>query len=1257
MDDVSNPVIDQSRCLVANLRARALLRVRQDFATLTRKTQLAERVVLETPLRQDDTGPDFDKLVNKAYKYLRTDTLPVVMEEVSLADLPCLEVATKGVAVCGLQYEGARVHAPGRCERGIKGKEGDVMVVSVKKSWGGGLRPCYGLEEILQHYSYEDVLESGRKILYTWGMPEDFKKCVQKQMGMPTKSIKSIFQNEKKNLNSLVEILDREFDFEGGVLPSWEGPLEDLLSTVYTSADASAGAPYWKPKSAAYEEMMCCVLPKVVGALKEKNWEAAQQKLLKEQPELFLCELKNKLDRYELSQLKEKCRPYVSMPFHFSVLFSFLCQHFCDQLTVAGKDNTSHNALGFAAVEGGLSGLRERMVQLGKGGMDYYCYGDDTDVYYRDREGVLWRISPDFTQMDGSLDFDTIYLTVRWVYGHFAKQHGANLFWQNVGKEWINMAYDPMFVFDGPTVYRKKGDRKAKGGMMSGVVGTTLFNTVKSVLTYRALIDRVVGWKTLDAKKLFDAKFMEKYFLNEFGLVIKPGTWKWHKVQEKPVVGELWSPTKFLGALWKYVEVGTGIDLMPTLDTDSFLQLLLNPRRDEETQKWKKEKQPVYQNTVEGRYVFDWARGLFLTCGFNDDTQRSCLNSIINSVPGASVVMQVMANNGLGEVPEAVALAEKFGGDNAPFNYCDSGGMPTEQWVKELYASPENRHVCGYVCQCACAEAGYPEVRPPNCGCNYQSEWRFLYPSLAEWAIKQKWQNRALNPLMLIKSESGPAEKAPVAGVAGVVEMPLPPKMEVVNDEWALVPTPRTSKSLPAKEPEQREKVNVVAEAEAWVEKPVKRDPTFGRQLKALMKRLYSGAVEEVRKRRGNIEEKHGLKASLQIKYPKWKEFGVPVKQIELMTGWHEGQVHSAADELGMVIQDNWIMTCVPVNDRVATDLVESRERAEKRVRSPVVTTKDKAIKQQMAEQALLKFDGPEMSPPKAAPVAHIQWFQARKGVVELLRIVRDTLKEVSPQQQTSDGYWGRLCTETYVMPEINGVVPRFRLMFRFEHHVEQGKQGQIVTTKVSLMFQNYTMCVYGGQNYTRCVFEEDMERYCLLCRVQGSDKRWNVRVLKNALLRQLYPEGIPVLYLLEKQGVQYLTSEAKGKVRKAVSDTFAVGTPTYSNWYEAAITEESAAVRTPFVHDPEGLVFNTPWTVLNVSRSIYQGHDPEKEVFEDDFPGEEREPEDSEGEAKTPEGGSETFVLQQILQGLSSSKSSRRSNSLKGKSVASRPQ
>jgi hypothetical protein len=157
---------------------------------------------------------------------------------------------------------------------------------------------------------------------------------------------------------------------------------------------------------------------------------------------------------------------------------------------VCDKDWATHNAYGLSAVNGGLEDIRRRMLSLKRGQYNYYCYGDDTDIYYRDAKGVLYRKSPDFSQMDGYVDSDTVYLVVKWIYRSLARKYGESHYWAHVCQEWYYMALNPEFVCDGPTVYCK--DMKhGLGGIMSGVVGTTLSDTVKSVLSYDAFISDV----------------------------------------------------------------------------------------------------------------------------------------------------------------------------------------------------------------------------------------------------------------------------------------------------------------------------------------------------------------------------------------------------------------------------------------------------------------------------------------------------------------------------------------------------------------------------------------------------------------------------------------------------------------------------------------------------------------------------------------------------------------------------------------------
>lgn len=173
------------------------------------------------------------------------------------------------------------------------------------------------------------------------------------------------------------------------------------------------------------------------------------------------------------------------------------------------------------------------------------CYGDDTDIYYR-KDGKLYRICPDFKQMDGSVDATTIEAVVDYVVDAHVKQYPtARQFWEEVGKLWVEMATQSPFLIDGTKVYRKM----QKDGLMTGVVGTTLFDTVKSALAYNDWADQLM----FGSLNLLEEKYAIEFFKNKHGLVIKEGTWKPALVNEDPGFGELWTEQKFLGLQLKVV--------------------------------------------------------------------------------------------------------------------------------------------------------------------------------------------------------------------------------------------------------------------------------------------------------------------------------------------------------------------------------------------------------------------------------------------------------------------------------------------------------------------------------------------------------------------------------------------------------------------------------------------------------------------------------------------------------------------------------
>jgi hypothetical protein len=272
----------------------------------------------------------------------------------------------------------------------------------------------------------------------------------------------------------------------------------------------------------------------------------------------------------------------------------------------------------------------------------------------------------------------------------------------------------------------------------------------------------------------------------------------------------------------------------------------------------------------------------------------------------------------------------------------------------------------------------------------------------------------------------------------------------------------------------------------------------------------------------------------------------------------------SAADELGWVVLGDWV--CVHIVVTCARDLDATKARALERTSK---TSGDKMRKMLKAPQVLKSFDTPDYVAPKAIPHARVEWLNPPLGVKKLLDVVKGQLKETEPHRKSPDAYWNAVCTSTYTLAQQEGGVrPKFRLKFEFEQvDVRQLKTGQMFTTEVSLTFQDYTMGVCNG------VLGPPVR----LCSVVGSDKRWNSRVLKNGLLKTLFPTEVPVMFSEEGDRLKNPTpsQDTVGALKKKVFETyFAVGEPSTKSWYEEVVQTSSAQSRTPIVSDSDQLVF-----------------------------------------------------------------------------------
>lgn len=639
--DASNPVMTSDRKTVEEILETSVVRRRQDMSYLgvvARSSPRHKLPTVEVYPRQE---------VARVVEQFKS-TIPVI-NPVKEGDLdPTLfEVVMESMPVCGiLDATGIPLHPPGKNQTG--------GYVTVNRQLGSRPGVPMGLAQIASVMG-DSVLN--RTHVYTSGTWSGFKNRINQQMGRKTVSLLQTMKLGTKAVTwkAALDVLDRLMPRDPN--PKWPGLHSDIadavLGEIQVTANASAGAPYWRNKGECMEQIIDVGLPLIVDAIKSNSLP----KLWKENPELFLCEVKNKLDRYEIDKLDTKTRPYTCIPAHWAFLFSMLTQGFQETLHLFNKQGGC-NAYGFSSSNGGLDSMVDWMRSATKRGK-FCCYGDDTCLVVRRHDGV-WRVDPDFKQMDGSIDEQDVELTIRWVLRHLKKDGGLEKtphFWKAVADMWKTMATRPFFILDGKKIYRK---RKA-GGLMTGIPGTTLFDTVKSVLAWNSYLDfcEMYGEDPLN-------KDIAVHKMAEWGLIIKEGTWNPARIPESRH-GQLITDHKFLGVQIMALEWNSRVVHVPTIPEDEALQMLV-VQKDNPFEK--------LSRTAQQRRLFDRMRGLMITCGFSIPNIELCINAVVNSLPGEVIIMQTQ--NPTGEKPDHITLQD--------FSYPDSSGFPTKDFCMNLYA-------------------------------------------------------------------------------------------------------------------------------------------------------------------------------------------------------------------------------------------------------------------------------------------------------------------------------------------------------------------------------------------------------------------------------------------------------------------------------------------------------------------------------------------------------------------------------------------
>lgn len=649
--DCSNPVNVNTKVSIGQLRARNARLIKQDLNHVDRQARHATRIEFPQLPRLEYSQIESRGLDGIVKKHVQKYLSSFDHDEVDSGMLTaCFEVL-QPMPTCGIMVDGVPVHPTN-----VNEKNGKVFTNLTFGPAGFPRDLINTVADVIPLTELEPLLFDIK--WYSRGTNTGLCKRLVMQMTRPCKPSVLSYRDFKS-------ILDRTLSPNCDLLPDWNMDVYEAVETIKTSFVSSAGAPYWRPKSQVVDAMMDGILPMVIDAYVNNE----RNQLYRQNPELFLVAVKNKDDRYE--DPREKTRPYCSLPWHFQALFSVLCQPFCSSLSLFFENPmVLRNAYGFSYANGGGDKLHEFATSTTEGEIRYCVYGDDVDLFYR-FNGVLYQVCPDFKQMDGSVDKRTIDFTIDYICDTFEKKHGESPFWRNICEEWKAMASDPTFILHGEHIYRKKKE----DGLMTGVVGTTLFDTVKSILAYEDFITHLESRRRVGgAMKFLDEDFVKNFFLDNHGLVIKEGTWNPIPYNEDPNhIGEI-TELKFLGQTLARHAWDKGSVVAPSLSFREWIHLLLTPK-----------KRGKDSRLMQDRYLFDRLRGLLVTGGaLNDRFYRVC-NYLLSTIPNLAICMAVQEGEGKGAaIIEGHALPEDF-------EFQNSSGWPTYEWVVNLYASPTNK--------------------------------------------------------------------------------------------------------------------------------------------------------------------------------------------------------------------------------------------------------------------------------------------------------------------------------------------------------------------------------------------------------------------------------------------------------------------------------------------------------------------------------------------------------------------------------------
>lgn len=629
--DASNPVITSERVKFSEMRNDQLLLRRQDYAFLEKLVKEGRRKDPQKfPLREYVVDPVVVKRLEGS------GVLPTSSVKLELSLTPQKDPDGKYARILPSE----KYHVRGLNLAGPH--------VSVNRTFVSRKRLTKVVEALLK-YNPEAPQEI-EKVTYTGGTKTGFSTRLTKWAERRPKMMKVVLK--EWGFDNPFHILRQCMPLKGRLL-DWNQDLNSLLDTIYINRASSAGPPFFQQKALvqdkvydALEEIAKCISNGTIKEFFEQN------------PEFLISECKNKMDRYEVDKVSKKTRPYWCFSAPICMLLSILCQDFCKNLATFDIDKNSQNAYGFSYAHGGGKRLWNWMLSCPEGQTKVIVYGDDVKKVFR-KGGILYQVNPDFEQMDGSLDKDTVDITVEWIYKEYQLKFGDNNFFRYVCDMWKSLAIGSTFLVDGANIYSNKT------GLLTGIVGTTLFDTVKSVLAYHLYEHQRVDPLNVQASIDFFAKM---------GLRVKEGTWDPQVVIEDMEEGQYCSDQKFLGANLRVIAGQKELEPVPAIEEEDLLKLIGNLRQ-----------QVPGKGTVVDRRLFDSARGYMITGAYLHPRLWNSMAELVERTPSTVITMRLQTTGeSNGEMPEMIAMTGE------DFVWPTTDGVPTVEFCKNVFLSKEN---------------------------------------------------------------------------------------------------------------------------------------------------------------------------------------------------------------------------------------------------------------------------------------------------------------------------------------------------------------------------------------------------------------------------------------------------------------------------------------------------------------------------------------------------------------------------------------